>query len=121
MTITSLIDVIFLLLLFFMLASTFSKFSEVDVEIAAPGNASSAQPDQTLHTLLVEPGRVVLDGEAVADSDIVSALSQVSGAGEPTALTVRVNDTATTQRLMDVLQMLSDAEGIVIRLEASPA
>jgi hypothetical protein len=51
----------------------------------------------------------------------VSALSQVSGAGEPTALTVRVNDTATTQRLMDVLQMLSDAEGIEIRLEASPA
>ncbi|MEM8921756.1 MAG: biopolymer transporter ExbD, partial [Pseudomonadota bacterium] len=34
-SITSLIDVIFLLLLFFMLASTFTRFSEVDIAAAS--------------------------------------------------------------------------------------
>ena len=39
-SITSLIDVIFLLLLFFMLASTFSKFSEIDIAVASAAGRS---------------------------------------------------------------------------------
>ena len=37
---TSLIDVIFLLLLFFMLSSTFSRFAEVEISAAAGGAAA---------------------------------------------------------------------------------
>ena len=38
---TSLIDVIFLLLLFFMLSSTFSRFAEVDLSAASAGDTDS--------------------------------------------------------------------------------
>ena len=43
---TSLIDVIFLLLLFFMLSSTFSKFSEIELTAggSGPGRAAETPP-----------------------------------------------------------------------------
>ena len=43
---TSLIDVIFLLLLFFMLTSTFSKFAEIELAAATSGAgaATGAKP-----------------------------------------------------------------------------
>ena len=46
LSMTSLIDVIFLLLLFFMLSSTFSKFSEVELSgtAGAGGQASDRPP-----------------------------------------------------------------------------
>jgi len=46
LSLTSLIDVIFLLLLFFMLSSTFTKFSEVEITGGRSGfNPSSDRPD----------------------------------------------------------------------------
>lgn len=45
-SLTSLIDVIFLLLLFFMLSSTFTRFSEVEIAGSSTGNAvSENRPD----------------------------------------------------------------------------
>ncbi|PWW03844.1 outer membrane transport energization protein ExbD [Hoeflea marina] len=42
LSLTSLIDVIFLLLLFFMLTSTFTRFAQVDVAMAGQGGAVAA-------------------------------------------------------------------------------
>ena len=44
---TPLIDVIFLLLLFFMLSSTFSRFSQVPVEGGAAGGGTGNRPAQS--------------------------------------------------------------------------
>lgn len=43
LSMTSLIDVIFLLLLFFMLSSTFTRFAEVELASAAAGGAPSSE------------------------------------------------------------------------------
>lgn len=44
-SITSLIDVIFLLLLFFMLASTFTKFSEIEISSGSQSTSSVQNED----------------------------------------------------------------------------
>ena len=56
LSMTSLIDVIFLLLLFFMLTSTFSKFSEV--ELAAEGTSDEAVLANTQRFTIIIEGAV---------------------------------------------------------------
>ena len=62
---TSLIDVIFLLLLFFMLTSTFSKFSEVP--LAAAGSGAVAQASDAKPVFLqLGPDTLRLNGDEIA-------------------------------------------------------
>ena len=71
-SITSLIDVIFLLLLFFMLASSFSKFSEV--EIASTTAAAGKTSDNPILILTVGTDTLLLDGKAVPLSHLAYRL-----------------------------------------------
>ena len=102
-SITSLIDVIFLLLLFFMLASTFSKFSEMDIAVA--GTAGS---DSTLSDILeLEIGRhhMMLDGDVLPSHGWHEAVE--ARRTDTTILALRVSEETSTQRLADVLAELS--------------
>ena len=57
---TALIDVIFILLLFFMLTSTFTRWRAVDLQVPDAGERESAQPPQII--LLDETGGMKLHG-----------------------------------------------------------
>lgn len=99
---TSLIDVIFLLLLFFMLTSTFTKFAEV--ELAAAGSGTAA--DSTTKPLFLQLGTdsLRLNGEDV----LLGALAQTTLAGAKPGTTVLVSLRAgvDAQRLTDLLVAL---------------
>lgn len=105
-TITSLIDVIFLLLLFFMLASTFSKFSEVELT-SASGDASNTSPDHNSLNLRIDEHHIRLNEEIVP----LRRLSEVIGArakAHPVTLLVTISsETVSTQRMTDVLTVLN--------------
>lgn len=80
---TPTIDVVFLLLLFFMLASTFSRFSHVEVSLG--GGAASKPSDQTTPIILLsveDGGAYSVNGEAVSLSEIQTALARVAPDGE---------------------------------------
>lgn len=105
---TSLIDVIFLLLLFFMLTSTFSKFSEVELSAASGGAALT--PD--VKPLFVQLGAddLTLNGEALDLAALVPALPSAGAAPVPLLISLRGDVTA--QRLTDLLVALRDARGV---------
>lgn len=98
---TSLIDVIFLLLLFFMLTSTFTRYSELRLFAAAPGGAVPPGTPPLFLSLGAEVLR--LNGETVALGDLGAALSRAEAPGR---LLVAVADGVTSQRLVDVLVVL---------------
>ncbi|WP_164549090.1 ExbD/TolR family protein [Amphritea opalescens] len=67
-SITPLIDVVFILLLFFMLSSTFSKTRQLELEASAPGTQSSDTPSHNIR--LLPDNNVELDGTLYAiDAD----------------------------------------------------
>lgn len=114
LSITSLIDVIFLLLLFFMLASTFSQFSKVEMApVAASGAAGSSAPSDT-HVLLVAESGLELDGTSVGESDLVRLLHRE--ADMQARVDLHVDDSADTQRLIDILAQLKPIEGLHINM-----
>ena len=101
LSMTSLIDVIFLLLLFFMLSSTFSKFAEVPLPVGTAGSVSS---QSTPMFLRVTAEDISLNGETIALDALATALA--GDADTPTAAIVGLGPEVTAQRLTDVLSVV---------------
>ena len=98
LSLTSLIDVIFLLLLFFMLTSTFSKFAEIPLSAALAGNTDQRTTPPIFLQLF--PDRVTVNGEA-------AALNSLSLSTEPgQTLLIALQDGVSAQRLTDALVAL---------------
>lgn len=107
---TSLIDVIFLLLLFFMLSSTFTRFGDMSFLAATGGAAVADGPPPAF--LRVLPGRVVLNLTEVSLADLPAALAAVEGG----LVLVAPAEGVTAQRLVDVLAAAEGLAGLRLRL-----
>ena len=110
MSMTSLIDVIFLLLLFFMLSSTFSKFSEV--ELTAAGSSQGASSDRPPLFLRLSTDVVSLNGRAVEMPALAEALTPEADVDAPRVLIVALAQEISSQRLTDLLVALRGVQGI---------
>ncbi|WP_371156432.1 biopolymer transporter ExbD [Jannaschia sp. 2305UL9-9] len=104
LTLTPLVDVIFLLLLFFMLTSTFTRFGEIEVAAAASG-AGGAAATTDVGFLTVAQDELRLGPQALTLTDLPVAV----GEGR---LLVSLRDDVTAQRLIDVLAVLRAVPGL---------
>lgn len=106
LSMTPLIDVIFLLLLFFMLSSTFSEFGEIELTQATGGGTASDTP---IERLFVQLGadRLTLNGQPVTQDDLSTRI-------ETGQVLVSLDDDVTSQRLVDLLVLLRGREGVSV-------
>ncbi|PFG63917.1 outer membrane transport energization protein ExbD [Thioclava sp. ES.031] len=109
LSMTSLIDVIFLLLMFFMLASSFSRMTELP--IAARGAGGAAAPESKLVFLKLGPERISLNGKAVGLEALEAALRDGFAQTPPRLLVSLAPDTS-SQRLADLLVRLRAVPGL---------
>ena len=113
---TPLIDIIFLLLLFFMLSSTFSKFGEIEIV----GASASALPD----AVAAPPAYIRLKGDEIAVNGVPveldglgSTLTEQMETGTRVVL-LSVDEAATSQLFIDVYAVtreLPDLNVAIIR------
>ncbi|MDE4098243.1 ExbD/TolR family protein [Phaeobacter gallaeciensis] len=109
LSMTSLIDVIFLLLLFFMLTSTFSKYGEV--EMMAAGQGAKTQDRQKLFVTLGAE-RLMLNGQQADLARIADLVRLQPQDGGGHLVLISPDDTASAQRLVDLLTALRQVEGL---------
>ena len=102
LSLTSLIDVIFLLLLFFMLSSTFSRQGEV--ELTAAGGGAGASGVRPVFVQL-GPEDLTLNAVPVALDGLAPALAALTEAEDALVL-VALRPEVTAQRLIDLLGVL---------------
>lgn len=100
---TPLIDVIFLLLLFFMLSSTFTRFAELPLQNAGGDAEPGGSPPVFLR---LEPDGLSLNGDAVTFDTLSAALSERRPPGETVTLLLAVGGEVSSQRLVDLLVLL---------------
>ena len=108
---TSLIDVIFLLLLFFMLTSTFTRFSELQISAAGAGGSTPPSEAQPLF-LRLGADLITLNGREVARDDVRGSVAELMAG--TTTLLVSAADDVTSQRLVDLLVALGDNPDLAI-------
>ncbi len=109
LSLTSLIDVIFLLLLFFMLSSTFTRFGDLPFIAATAGAAGTGAPPAFLRisadAITLNVAEITLAGLPAAMTALDGGLVLVAPAADVTA-----------QRLVDVLVVAQTVPGISLRL-----
>jgi biopolymer transport protein ExbD len=112
LSLTSLIDVIFLLLLFFMLSSTFSRNGEI--AFLADGAGSEGNAERPPLFLRLDDTSLSLNGVAIASDDLLAAIADRIGDNSPPRIIVSVTGGATSQALVDVLVSLARVPGAEI-------
>ncbi|WP_338014545.1 ExbD/TolR family protein [Rhodophyticola sp. CCM32] len=112
LSMTSLIDVIFLLLLFFMLSSTFTRFAELPLQMASGGTVSNTTPP---HFLRLEADSLTLNGQTLSLEALPERIAALEP-GDDAVLLVSTTADVTAQRLVDLLAILRPATGLSVRI-----
>ncbi|MEM9107278.1 MAG: biopolymer transporter ExbD [Pseudomonadota bacterium] len=105
LSLTSLIDVIFLLLLFFMLSSTFTRFAEIDITAGRAGSNVQASEAPGVFIRLDQGGSWKVNGAEMVDADALAELVRLEEMGATSAILV-VRDDVTSQELVDALEKI---------------
>lgn len=101
-----LVDVVFLLLMFFMLSTTFARFGQLDVSRGGAGPPAASRQGAT-PGVIVEVSRgpeVKVNGRRVALDGLVAKLDEFHGKGVRSG-SVRVAPSAEVQDLVTVLEL----------------
>lgn len=111
LSMTPLIDVIFLLLLFFMLTSTFTRFAEVPL-VQAAADPSAEEVEQERMFLRLTGDGLSLNGQLLP-ADFAPAIAFRLDESEALALLSVARD-VTSQNLIETLTVLRDVPGLTI-------
>jgi len=119
---TPLIDVVFLLLIFFMVSTTFIDEGRLKLELPEAAGEPATEPPETLEIVVSAKGEYAVAGRSLADTDIetlMDALRAVSQGDRSRPLVVTADAQAPHQavvRAMDAAGRLGFAElGIATR------
>jgi biopolymer transport protein ExbD len=104
---TALIDVVFLLLIFFMVSTTFERESELGIELPEASADASPTREDFLEVSVDTKGRFYVDGRALVNTQVatlVQALQRAAeGRGGDPVLVVSADGNAPHQAVMSVL------------------
>ena len=104
LALTPLVDVVFLLLLFFMLTTTFSRLGELELLPAAGGGMADAAPPAFVQ---LAPDTLRVNAvETSLDAVLARLDSLADDAGAAFTVLVSLSDGPTAQRLVDLLALL---------------
>ncbi len=111
LNLTPMIDVVFQLLIFFMVATTFLD-PEKEIEIELPEAESGAAPDVELEQIVINvfsDGRVVLSGEEIARDELLAALRAAARNDPDTAVTIRGDRQTHHESIVQVMDACGQA------------
>lgn len=103
-SLTPMIDVVFLLLVFFMLAARFGLDQTIPLPLAGAAGDWSGPP----RLVDIGPEALALNGAPVAEDGLAAALAPLMAAPTDT-IVLRAREGADLQRLVDVTERLTEA------------
>jgi biopolymer transport protein ExbD len=77
-----LIDVLLVLLIFFMTSASFIANGGLDVKLPASNNQSKAPPGEQLRIVVLQDGSLQFDGKAISETELVEKLKLSQGKAE---------------------------------------
>lgn len=105
-SLTPLIDVVFILLLFFMLSSTFTQWRQID--ISAPSEAEVDVKTQRIIKLVSDDGQFRFEGQTFSANDL-AAVSRLVAQDTEAVYIIQVEAGLRTQSMINLLDRFKQA------------
>ncbi len=106
LSLTPLIDVVFILLIFFMLVSQFTDWRKIEL-MPQVGLAQEADEEKTSSLHVMNDGTFRLNGETIGD--LPTIVEQLASAARDDAIFLSPEDAVEIQRVVDVIEALRKA------------
>ncbi|MFM7117836.1 MAG: ExbD/TolR family protein [Planctomycetota bacterium] len=125
MNLTPMIDVVFLLIIFFMVGSRFSEISEAERDITLSVPAVSkvetlTQPPRNRVINVYADGKITLDKEPVTLAELAQRLVAARNEYKQTSVVIRGDGQALHQSVADVLATCRQAEIVDMSIAVRP-
>jgi len=120
LNLTPLIDVVFLLLIFFMVSTTFQKESEISLQLPKASEVSEETPTESIEVVINAAGRFYVNDQELVKSDAESvqvALHKLTEGNRDIPLTIRADAQSPHQAVVTAM----DAAGQLGMLRMSIA
>lgn len=117
LNLTPLIDVVFLLLIFFMVSTTFQKESQISLQLPRASKTDAETPPESVEVLINAAGRFYVNDQELLQSDVESlqsALFKITKGERDVPLTIRAD--AQTPHQAVVIAMDAAAKLGLLRL-----
>jgi len=116
-----LIDVVFILLLFFVVTTTFTRETQLKVDLpeAVTGEQVEERYDQPLEILVDQNGRYAVNGQALASNDlsaIMGALIEASAGQKDIPVTLSADGKAPHQAVVTAMDAASKLGFVQLRI-----
>ena len=121
---TPLIDVVFLLLIFFMVSTTFEHQSRIKIDLPEATAVPTKPEDESLEIIIDAQGRYFIDSEQVVNTTpktLKTAISKAVGEREGLAVTIRADANTPHQAVVTALDVSSQLGLTRISLATSKA
>jgi biopolymer transport protein ExbD len=107
---TSLIDVVLLLLVFFMVSTSFVREAEINLRLPEAESAATADvPEETLEIVITATGEYLVNGRPLINNDrrtLRTAIEQVAGARRDMPVSVRGDAQSTLQSFVTATEVI---------------
>lgn len=107
---TSLIDVVFLLLIFFMVTTTFTRESNLLVNLPEAGGQPAAEVALRIEVLIARNGNYSVNGQALADmqlATLMSAIEEIAAGDNTVPVTITADADTTHQSVVTAMDAMA--------------
>ena len=109
-SLTPVIDVVFILLIFFMLASNFNRIGELKMDVTKESSQASNQDIKLFKLKVRQDNSVLSNGKVYEDKDLLSMLKLATKEESEYAVVITANKDVTYQRYFSIMSFLKDNE-----------
>ena len=109
-SLTPVIDVVFILLIFFMLASNFNKIGEIDMDMTKETNSTSKEDIKLIKLLIRQDETVISDGKVYDDNELVTMIKHLTKDSSKYSIILTSKEDVTYQRFLYLMNFLKNNE-----------
>ena len=109
-SLTPVIDVVFILLIFFMLASNFNKIGEIDMDMTKETNSASKEDIKIIELLIRQDETVISEGKVYDDNELVTMIKHLTKDKTKYSIILTSKEDVTYQRFLYLMNFLKNNE-----------
>jgi len=121
---TSLIDVVFLLLIFFMVTTTFEKQAKLKIQLPEATEKINAQSQEQVVISISQKGSIYINNNELINSkydSIASSLKQILKDDDRPPIVIRADADAAHKHVVTVMDVLADMNFTSVSIATTPS